>query len=92
MYKPNYENVEVDFMVIFWTICKGYEDLTRRQIGKKGFIFLIGPFFCFLSRVKMILQSAAAAKAVALISLSCQMVLGSRQLYSLESLILISPK
>ena len=40
----------------------------------------------------MILQSAAAAaKAVALISLSCQMVLGSRQ-HSLESLILISPK
>ena len=65
-------------------------DLTRRQIGKKGFIFLIGPFFCFLSRVKMILQSAAAAKAVALISLSCQMVLGTQS--ALESLILISPK
>ena len=91
MYKPNYENVEVDFMVIFWTICKGYEDLTRRQIGKRASFCLIGPFFCFLSRVKIILQSAAA-KAVALISLSCQMVLGSRQLYSLESLILISPK
>ena len=68
-------------MVIFWTICKGYEDLTRRQIGmgKRASFCLIGPFFCFLSRVKMILQSAAAAKAVALISLSCQMVLGSRQ-------------
>ena len=40
MYKPNYENVEVDFMVIFWTICKGYEDLTRRQIGmEKGLHF-----------------------------------------------------
>ena len=80
-------------MVIFWTICKGYEDLTRRQIGmgKRASFCLIGPFFCFLSRVKIILQSAAA-EAVALISLSCQMVLGSRQLYSLESLILISPK
>ena len=38
----------------------------------------------------MILQSAAAAEAVALISLSCQMVLGTQS--ALESLILISPK
>lgn len=37
----------------------------------------------------MILQSAAA-DAVALISLSCQMVLGTQS--ALESLILISPK
>ena len=40
--KPNYENVEVDFMVIFWTICitqRIWRDLTRRQIGKKGLHF-----------------------------------------------------
>ena len=40
--KPNYENVEVDFMVIFWTICitqRIWRDLTRRQIEKKGLHF-----------------------------------------------------